>query len=104
MPFHPPGVTDSIELNNDIEVTRQASENLKGSWRSIPDQEDSSQVCLADIKGSHSDDADARDGDRYNRNGLAMKRLIPVERRSPRLIARVRRNIGTIQGVITDEN
>ena len=57
-------VTDSIELKNDIGVTRQASENLKGSWRSIPYQEDSSQVCLADIKGSHSDDADAGDGDR----------------------------------------
>jgi hypothetical protein len=35
-------------------------------------------------------DADARDGDRYDRNGLAMKRLIPAERRSPRSIARER--------------
>jgi len=55
-------------------------------------------------KRRRPEDADARDGDRYDRNGLAMKRLIPVERRSPRLIARVRRNIGTIQGVITDDN
>jgi len=55
-------------------------------------------------KRRRPEDADARDGDRYDRNGLAMKRLIPVERRSPRLIARRRRNIGTIQGVITDDN
>jgi len=55
-------------------------------------------------KSRRPEDADAGDGDRYDRNGLAMKRLIPVERRSPRLIARGRRNIGTIQGVITDDN
>ena len=28
----PPGVSDSIELDNDNEVTRQASEGAKGSW------------------------------------------------------------------------
>ena len=50
------------------------------------------------------DDAEARDGDRCNRNGLAMKRLIPAERRSPRLIARERGNIGTMQGVRTHEH
>jgi hypothetical protein len=27
-----PGVSDSIELDNDFEVTRRASENPKGSW------------------------------------------------------------------------
>ena len=35
-------------------------------------------------KSRRPEDADAGDGDRYDRNGLAMKRLIPVERRSPR--------------------
>ena len=55
-------------------------------------------------KRRRPEDADARDGDQYDCNSLAMKRLIPVERRSPRLMARERRNIGTIQGVITDEN
>jgi hypothetical protein len=49
-------------------------------------------------------DADARDGDRYDRNGLAMKRLIPAERRSPRSIARERRNIDTMQRVRIDEH
>jgi len=44
-------------------------------------------------------DADARDGDRYDRNGLAMKWLIPAERRSPRSIAREGGNIDTMQGV-----
>jgi hypothetical protein len=39
-------------------------------------------------KRRRPEDAGARDGDRYDRNGLAMKRLIPVERRSLRLIAR----------------
>jgi len=43
-------------------------------------------------------------GDRYDRNGLAMKRLIPVERRSLRLIDRKRGNIDTIQGVNLDEH
>ena len=28
----PPGVSDSIELDNDNEVTRQASEGAQGSW------------------------------------------------------------------------
>ena len=28
----PPGVSDSIELDNDDEVTRRASERPKGSW------------------------------------------------------------------------
>ena len=41
-------------------------------------------------KRRRSKDADARDGDRYDRDGLAMKRLIPAERRSPRSIARER--------------
>jgi hypothetical protein len=49
-------------------------------------------------------DADARDGDRYDRNGLAMKRLIPAERRSPRLIARERGNTDTMQRVRIDEH
>ncbi len=50
------------------------------------------------------EDADARDGDRYDRNGLAMKRLIPAERRVPRLIDREGGNIGTMQRVRTDEH
>ena len=49
-------------------------------------------------------DADARDGDQCNRNGLAVKRLIPAERRSPRLIARERRNMDTMQRVRIDEH
>ena len=55
-------------------------------------------------KRRRPEDADARDGDRYDCNGLAMKRLIPAERRSLRLMVRVRGNIDTIQGVITDEH
>ena len=55
-------------------------------------------------KRRRPEDAEARDGDRYDRNGLAMKRLIPAERRSLRLMARVRGNIDTIQGVRTDEH
>jgi len=49
-------------------------------------------------------DADARDGDRYDRNGLAMKRLIPAERKSPRSIARERVHIDTMQRVRIDEH
>jgi hypothetical protein len=49
-------------------------------------------------------DTDARDGDWYDCNGLAMKRLIPAERRSPRSIARERRNIDTMQRVRIDEH
>jgi hypothetical protein len=49
-------------------------------------------------------DADARDGDRYDRKGLAMKRLIPAERRSPRLIARERGNIDAMQRARTNEH
>ena len=55
-------------------------------------------------KRRRPDDAEARDGDQYDRNGLAMKRLIPAERRFPRLIDRERRNIGTMQRVRTDEH
>jgi hypothetical protein len=50
-------------------------------------------------KRRRPEDADARDGNRYNRNGLAMKRLISAERRFPRLIAREGGNMDTIQGV-----
>ena len=49
-------------------------------------------------------DADARDGGQCNCNGLAMKRLIPAERRSPRLIDCERRNIDTMQRVRIDEH
>ena len=49
-------------------------------------------------------DADARDGDQCNRDGLAMKRLIPAERRFPRSIARERRNMDTTQRVRIDEH
>jgi len=55
-------------------------------------------------KRRRPEDTEARDGDRYDRNGLAVKRLIPAERRSPRLIGRERRNIGTMQRVSTDEH
>jgi hypothetical protein len=85
-------------------VTRRASENPKGSRQSIPDRADSSRVCLANVKGGQVEDADARDGDRYDRNGLAMKRLTPAERRTPRLIDRGRGNIDTMQGVALDEH
>ena len=50
------------------------------------------------------EDAGARDGGQCNRNGLAMKRLTPVERRPSRLIDCERRNIGTMQRVRTDEH
>jgi len=53
-------------------------------------------------KRRRPEDAEARDGDRYNCNGLAMKRLIPAERRSLRLMGRIRGNIDTIQGVRTE--
>ena len=49
-------------------------------------------------------DADARDGDQCNRNGLAMKRPIPAERRSLRSIARERGNMDTMQRVRIDEH
>ena len=49
-------------------------------------------------------DADARDGDQCNRNGLAVKWLIPAERRSPRLIARERRHMDNMQRVRIDEH
>jgi hypothetical protein len=55
-------------------------------------------------KRRRPEDAEARDGDRYDCNGLAVKRLITAERRSPRLIDREGRNIGTMQGVRTDEH
>jgi hypothetical protein len=45
------------------------------------------------------DDADARDGNQYDRNDLAVKRLTPAERRFPRLIDCERRNINTMQRV-----
>jgi len=48
-------------------------------------------------------DAEARDGNQYDHNGLAMRRLITAERRFPRLIDRERRNIDTMQRVRTDE-
>jgi hypothetical protein len=47
-------------------------------------------------KRRRSKDADARDGDRYDRNGLAMKRLIPAERRSLRSIAREKEQTSTL--------
>lgn len=49
-------------------------------------------------------DADARDGDQCNRKGLAVKRLITAERRSPRLIARERGNMDTMQRVRINEH
>jgi hypothetical protein len=55
-------------------------------------------------KRRRPEDAEARDGDWYNRNGLAMRRLILAERRFPRLIDCERRNIGTMQRVRTDEH
>ena len=55
-------------------------------------------------KRRRSKDADARDGDRYDCNGLAMKRPIPAERRSPRSIARERGNMDTMQRVRIDEH
>ena len=49
-------------------------------------------------------DADTRDGEQCNRHGLAVKRLIPAERRSPRLIVRERGNMVTMQRVRIDEH
>lgn len=49
-PFHPPGVSDSIELDNDIEVTRQASENPKGS-RHAPPTSGCEPGTVANVKG-----------------------------------------------------
>lgn len=43
--IRPPGVSDSIELDNDNGVTRQASEkHPKVLGESIPDREDSNRV------------------------------------------------------------
>jgi len=55
-------------------------------------------------KSRRPKDADARDGNWYNRNGLVMKWLTPVERKFPRLIDCGRRNIGTMQRVRTNEH
>ena len=55
-------------------------------------------------KRRQPEDADARDGDRYDRNGLAMKRVTTAERRFPRLIDRDRRNMGTMQRVRSYEH
>ena len=91
-----PGVEDSIELDNGDEVTRRASENLPKVL---------GRTSLIDgivteygrrRKRRPPEDADARDGDRYDRNGLAMKRLIPAERRSPRSIAREKEQTSTL--------
>lgn len=49
--IRPPGVLDSIELNNDYGVTRRASESPKGPWQNIPDREDSSRVWLINVTG-----------------------------------------------------
>ncbi len=46
----PPGVSDSIELDNDNGVTRRASEYPKGPRQNIPDREDSSRVWSANAK------------------------------------------------------
>ena len=55
-------------------------------------------------KRRRPEDADARDGNWCNRNGLAMKRVMPAERRFPRLAVRERGNIDTIQGVTICEH
>jgi hypothetical protein len=47
----PPGVSDSIELDNDSEVTRRASEDPKGPWRNIADRGNSNRVWPANVKG-----------------------------------------------------
>jgi len=49
--IRPPGVSDSIELELDSGVTRQASERPKGPWRSIPDRRDSIREWATNIKG-----------------------------------------------------
>jgi hypothetical protein len=49
--IRPPGVSDSIELDNDNGVTRRASEGPKGSWRNIADRSDSSRVWSTNVKG-----------------------------------------------------
>jgi len=47
-----PGVEDSIEQDNDIEVTRRASENTpKVLGENIPDRWDSSRVWSTNVKG-----------------------------------------------------
>ena len=47
----PPGVSDSIELENDDGVTRRASEGPKGPWRNIAGRGNSNRVWPADVKG-----------------------------------------------------
>jgi hypothetical protein len=49
--FLHPEVSDSVELDNDNGITRRASENPKGFWRSIPDREHNSRVWTANAKG-----------------------------------------------------
>jgi hypothetical protein len=70
----PPRVSDSIELDNDDGVTRRASEGPKGPWRNIAGRGDSNRVWPANVKGGGQ-----KTGGRYNRKGLAWKRLIPAE-------------------------
>ena len=81
----PPGVSDSIEVDNDNEVTRQASDFTKvlgetsRIMRIVTEYD-----CQCNKR--RSKDADARDGNRNNRTGLAEKRLTTAERRFPWLI------------------
>lgn len=50
--IRPPGVSDSIELDNDSGVTRRASENHpKVLGESIPDRRDSNRVWSTNVKG-----------------------------------------------------
>ena len=46
-----PGVSDSIELDNDSGVTRRASENTQSPWRKHPGSKDSSRVWSTNVKG-----------------------------------------------------
>jgi hypothetical protein len=50
--IRPPGVSDSIELDNDNGVTRRASEkHPKVLGESIPDRRDSNRVWSTNVKG-----------------------------------------------------
>ena len=50
--IRPPGVSDSIELDNDNGVTRRASEkHPKVLGENIPDQRDSNRVWSTNVKG-----------------------------------------------------
>jgi hypothetical protein len=91
-----PGVQDGIELHNDRQVTRRAtSKEPSGNqpqWKypSIaPNVKRGCEKAASRVMGTGS------------RKGLAEKRVMTAERRSPRFVDRERRNTVTMQRVVS---